>query len=106
MVRAVSSAADVTMTRADGRRTKEEERPTHVGFGSAEVERSSAYHGDVREDGGSDPGEREADLVATSTVASRILYKMEVVNTMQRLGRKLECITGSVTASWPHTLPR
>jgi len=44
--------------------------------------------------------------VATSTVASRILYEMEVVNTMQRLGRKLECMTGSVTASWPHTLPR
>jgi len=37
----------VTMTRADGRRTKEEERPTYAGFGSAEVERTSTYHEDV-----------------------------------------------------------
>ena len=65
------------MTRADGRRTKEEERPTHVGFGSAEVERTSTYHGDVREAYGTDDrtprGESEVGLVATSTVASRIL---------------------------------
>jgi len=49
MVRTVRPTGVVTMTRADGRRTKEEERPTHVGFGSAEVERTSTYHGDGRE---------------------------------------------------------
>ena len=66
MVRAVRSTVGVvTMTRADGRRTKEEERPTHVGFGSAEVVRTSTYHGDGREACGTEDriprgGERRA----------------------------------------------
>jgi len=52
----------------------------------------------------SDPqGRDEMAWLAISTVASRILWKTEVVNTMQRLGRELECVAGLVFTSWPHS---
>lgn len=85
---------------------RKEERPGRGEFRLGEAERSFVYHGRVQEAGGAEgriPREEEDGMawVAADTVASRILEKMEVVTTMQRLGRKLECVADSVAASCP-----